>query len=49
MSTPLSLPAPIAVIAVTHSGPSCPVLRTGWLGFPVRAKFAQAVAIVLAS
>ena len=27
MSTPLSLPAPIAVIAVTHSGPSCPVLR----------------------
>ena len=27
MRTPLSLPAPIAVIAVTHSGPSCPVLR----------------------
>src|ERR1019366_6156687 len=27
MRTPLSLPAPIAVIAVTHSGPSRPVLR----------------------
>jgi hypothetical protein len=27
MRTPLSLPAPIAVIAMTHSGPSRPVLR----------------------
>jgi hypothetical protein len=27
MRTPRSLPAPITAIAVTHSGPSCPVLR----------------------
>jgi hypothetical protein len=28
MSAPLSLPAPTTAIAVTHSWPSCPVLRT---------------------